>query len=402
MSRAFNIVLGSVGLLVAIVLVGAGLFYALKRSCSPGPLLGKILFTLPFVGVCIYIAVKMGPYGPFLLALMGVALSYLWTPHIVEVICSPLTNMFDGGNVPPEKKPYYSIATSKRKRGQYLEAIAAVREQIAAFPEDFEGVMLLASIQAENLQDVPGAENTLNHFCERQKSPPNQIAAAWTTLADWHLKFGMDVDSARASLQKIVERYPESELALRAEQRIAHLVETEKMLMDQHDRPTIHLPEGVKDAGLLDCTEFLRAKEIDPGKLAAAHVKHLELHPHDSEVREKLATIYAKDFQRLDLATMELAQLINEPRYSAKQIAAWLNLLANFQIELGADVVTVTATLQQIVDRFPDLPTAEVTRRRLARINSELKGRGEAKPQIKLGAYEQNIGLKYGSPGSKS
>ena len=69
-------------------------------------------------------------------------------------------------------------------------------------------------------------------------------------MADWYLKIGMDVDSARSSLQKIIERFPETELALRAEQRIAHLVETEKILMDQHDRPTIHLPEGVQECGI--------------------------------------------------------------------------------------------------------------------------------------------------------
>jgi tetratricopeptide (TPR) repeat protein len=401
MSRAFDFILGIVGLLVATGLVGAGFFMAIKRSYSPGRMLIKCLFTIPFVLGCLLSAIKMGPYGPFLIVFMAVVLSFLWTPHIAEIVCSPLTNLFDGGNVPPERKPHYSIATSKRKRGQYLEAMVAVREQLAAFPEDFEGIILLASIQAENLQDLPGAENTLNQFCARHKSSPSQVSAAWTTLADWYLKIGMDVDSARSSLQKIIERFPETELALRAEQRIAHLVETEKILMDQHDRPTIHLPEGVKDAGLLDSTEFLKPKEIDPGKLAAAHVKHLEAHPHDAEVREKLAVIYGKDFHRLDLATMELGHLINEPRYSPKQVASWLNLLANLQIEAGADVATVTATLQEIVDRFPDLSLAEVTRRRLVRINSELKGR-EARPEIKLGNYEQNIGLKYGAPGSKS
>jgi hypothetical protein len=141
----------------------------------------------------------------------------------------------------------------------------------------------------------------------------------------------------------------------------------------------------------------LRPKEIEPGKLAAIHVKHLEQHPHDSEVREKLAMIYARDFKRLDLATMELAQLINEPRHSPKQIAGWLNLLANFQVELGAEVADVTATLAKIVEQFPDSPQAEVAQRRLARINLEFKGK-EKTPGVKLGVYEQNIGLKYGLP----
>jgi tetratricopeptide (TPR) repeat protein len=397
MSRAFDIVLGTVGLAVAGGLVGTGLFFAIKKSYDPGKMVLKCLFTVPFVIGCIVVGVNMGPYGPFLIALMGVILSLIWTPHLTELICSPLTDLFDGGNTPPERKPHYSIAIARRKRGQYEESMETVREQLAVFPNDFEGIMLLASIQAEDLKDLPGAEETFNDFCEDPKSPDRQVAAAWTTLADWHMKIGVDVDSARASLQKIIERFPETELALRAEQRIAHLTGTQQILLEQRDRPTIVLKEGVKNIGLLDSTEFLKQPEIEPGKLAAAHVKHLEAHPHDSEVREKLALIYAKDFQRLDLATMELEQLINERRHSPKQVAGWLNLLANLQIESGADVATVTATLQQIIDRYPDLPLAEVTRRRLMRINSELKGK-ETKPEIKLGVYEKNIGLKYGSP----
>jgi hypothetical protein len=72
-------------------------------------------------------------------------------------------------------------------------------------------------------------------------------------------------------------------------------------------------------------------------------------------------------------------------------------VLANLQIELGADVATVRGTLEKIVELYPDLPVAEITRRRLARINSEFKGKTET-PGVKLGVYEQNIGLKYGSP----
>jgi hypothetical protein len=43
------------------------------------------------------------------------------------------------------------------------------------------------------------------------------------------------------------------------------------------------------------------------------------------------------------------------------------------------------------------LPVAEVAQRRLARLNSEFRGRQEA-TVVKLGVYEQNIGLKYGAP----
>jgi hypothetical protein len=211
------------------------------------------------------------------------------------------------------------------------------------------------------------------------------------------MKMAADVEAARTALQKIVARFPGTEISLQAEQRIAHLVETEKMILARHDRQDLAVPEGVKNVGLLDSTDFLKPQEIDPGKLAAAHVKHLEQHPHDTEVREKLAAIYANDFKRLDLATMELAQLINEPMHKPKQVAHWLNLLANYQIELGADVATVRETLEKIVERFPNLPVADLAQRRLARLNNEFKGRQQSS-NIKLGVYEQNVGLKYGKP----
>ncbi len=397
MQHAFDIALGITGLVVAIGLVAYGFIFMLKKSYDPGQMLFKCVFTVPFVIGCLWTGFKLGPFGPFVIVFMAVVLSYMWTPHLTELISNPLTNIFDGGNQEPEKKPYYSIAMGKQKKGQYLEAIVELRAQLAKFPNDYEGIMLLARIQAENMNDLQGAEITLNKFCGAETAPPKQVAAAWTALADWHLKIGVDVDSARASLQKIIDRFPDTEIALAAEQRIAHLGGAEKILLEHHDRQNIAVPEGVNNIGLLDSTEFLQPQEIDPGRLAAAHVKHLETHPHDSEVREKLAVIYARDFKRLDLATLELAQLINEPRHSAKQIANWLNLLANFQVDLGADVATVRATLEKIVERFPNLPLAEVTQRRLARINQEFKGK-EKTADVKLGVYEQNIGLKYGQP----
>jgi hypothetical protein len=58
---------------------------------------------------------------------------------------------------------------------------------------------------------------------------------------------------------------------------------------------------------------------------------------------------------------------------------------------------TVRTTLEKIVERFPDLPVADLAQRRLARLENEFNG---LKPSasVKLGTYEQNIGLKYGGP----
>jgi tetratricopeptide (TPR) repeat protein len=412
MSRIFDYLLGSAALLAVVGLLGWLLFRVVKKNSDPARMAFKTILSAVLVTlVVLFIRSTTGHLGGGLvqdtgtallitgtLAALGIVLSVMWTPHIADVIFGPLTDLFDGGNRQPDHKPYYSMAIAKRKRGQPLEAVVELRKQLAKFPNDFEGVMLLASVQAEELQDLPGAEITLQNFSQSQAATPKLVVAAQTQLADWYLKLMVDVDSARAALQKIIERYPHTEQALQAEQRIAHLVGVGKNLLGMYDRQTITVPVGFQNIGLLDSTEFLQPQEIEPGQLAAAHVKHLAEHTHDSEVREKLATIYARDFKRLDLATLELMQLINETRHSSKQIAGWLNLLANFQIELGADVATVRATLEQIVERFPALPLAEVTKRRLARINSELKGQEQPSAGIKMGVYEQNLGLKYGRP----
>ena len=401
MDRPFDFAVGISGLVIAVVLVGLGLFTIAKKSYDPAKVFSKIICTIPLVLGCIWAAHSLGPFGPFVIVFMGVILSLMWTPHIASLITSPLTNLFDGGSERPDDRPFYSIANARRKKGDYPAAIEAARGQLKKFPNDFEGVTLIASIQAENLNDLQAADNTLRHFCERKNAPDNHVAAAWTAMADWHLKIGVDVDSARTSLEKIITRFPETEFSLKAEQRIAHLVTTEKILLDQHDRPKFAVPKGIQNLGLRDDQESFKPKEIEPGQLAAAYVKQLEAHPHDSEVREKLATIYARDFKRLDLATLELAQLINEPRHSPKQISGWLNLLANFQVELDADIETVRATLMTIVEKYPNLPIAALTQRRLERLNSDYKNK-ETKAGVKLGTYEQNIGLKYGGPSQRS
>lgn len=387
---------------IIISLIGVGFLIwlsvrTLRRSGDPVKLILKWLFTLPFILGCLVFARFLGPFGPFVIVFMAIILSIMWTPHIAELVFSPLTNLFDGGQEEPEKKPHYSAVIAKRNKGRPLEAVMAVREQLAKFPGDFEGVMLLANIQAEDMKDLPGAEITLANFCNSTAAPERQVAAALTQLADWHLKNAADVDSARQALQQIVERYPGTMFALNAEQRLAHLGEAAKVILARHDRQNIVVPEGVDNIGLLDSTEFLKPKEIEPGKLAAAYVEHLQQHPYDSEIREKLATVYARDFKRLDLAMMELAQLINEPRHSAKQIAGWLNLQATFQVELGATVEEVVATLQSIVNQFPEQPVADIARRRLERVRLEIQGK-QGTSSIKMGNYEQNIGLKYGRP----
>ena len=368
----------------------------LKRTEEPPKLIFKWVFTTLFVIFCIWTAGQIGLGGPFLIVFMAVVLSPIWSPQIGEWLAKPLTGLYDGGDREIEPKPYYSIARSLRMKGKFTEAVVEIRKQLNRFPNDMEGAMLLAGIQAEDLKDLPGAEITLRNFCDSHGAPPKQAAAAFTQLADWHLKLAQDADAARVALEKIIARFPDTELSLQAAQRIAHLGGAEKIFLAAHDRQPVAVPQGVKNIGLLESSEFLRPVEMEPGKLAAAYVKHLEQHPLDTEVREKLAIIYADHYQRLDLATNELKQLIEYPNQPAKRVAHWLNLLADLQVRHGADYDMVRETLEKVVERFSNSAMAELARARLAHLKLELKGQKET-PGVKLGVYEQKLGLKQGS-----
>jgi hypothetical protein len=409
MGRTVQII-ANTALLVFLAGVVLWLFWrAFRKSHEPMTLALKWIITAPIVYVIIKVVIPNFAAGGqtaifgglFVMLFCGIALAILWMGSLVDVVAKPFGALFDGGDTPPEPKPYYSIAIAKRKRNQPLEAVLAIREQLAKFPNDYEGIQLLAHIQAEDLKDLPAAEATINHFCEWDKAPPQQVAAALTQLADWHLKFFQDAFSAQRAMERILEKYPDTDLALVAKQRIAHLESSEKNLIAARERKPTVVPEGVKNVGLLDSSAHLTPAEIPPEQVAADYVKHLQAHPDDTEAREKLAIIYARHYKRLDLATGELAQMINEPNHPTKRTAHWLNLLADLQVHGGADYETVRATLEQIIERFPDFAVADVARSRLARLKLEFKAL-EKTPDKAMGEYEQNIGLKgshyYGNP----
>ena len=411
MSHIQSIVVNILSLIAILVLVGWLFIRAFRRSNAPASLAWQWVLTLG-LGIPLFVvivrmmksgfaagglggaAVAIG--GLFLTVALGLIIYMIWRDSLMEMISSPITSLFDGGSLPPEPKPFYSIALAKRKRSLPLEAVAEIRKQLARFPNDYEGIVLLATVQAEDTKDLPGAEMTLTEFCDQPEAPPRQVAAAFTLLADWQLKLAQDADSARAALERIIAKFPGTDLALAAAQRIAHLGGVEKIMLAARDRQPVALPEGMKSAGLRDTMKDLVPVETDPRMVAGELVKHLAQHPLDTEAREKLAVIYANHYHRLDLAAGELNQLAEMPGHPPRSVAHWLNLLADLQVHGGADYDTVRPTLERIATRFPGSAAAELARSRLAHLKLEIKGQKET-PGIKPGVYEQNIGLKYGS-----
>jgi tetratricopeptide (TPR) repeat protein len=324
---------------------------------------------------------------------MGIVLAVIWVPAITGFCGRIVGNLYDGGSQEIEAKPYYSVFRSKRSQGKYFEALAEVRRQLDRFPTDFEGQNLLADLQAENLNDLPGAEITLMRLCSQKGLPPEKISYVLNKLADWHLGITKDRESAQRILEKIIELMPGTEMALRAAQRIGHLANND-MLLSSNDRELVNVKKGVKNLGLLRGEDGrLRAPEEDKDKLTEEYVAHLRNHPLDTHIREKLAVLYVQHHQRLDLAADQLEQLIQQPAQSARNVIRWLNLLADLQVQSGVDVETVRGTLQRIIDLYPDIAAAENARRRIETLKLEARANTKGH-QVKMGVYEQDIGLR--------
>jgi tetratricopeptide (TPR) repeat protein len=397
----YQMVRGIFLLALALSAVGWFMVWCIKRSEDPRRLIFKWVLTAGAIACIIW---YVGPTlagggaiaGMVSTLLLTIFLTVVWRHSIADLIAKPFASLYDGGSAEPIPHPAYSVAQSNQKRGKYLEAVAEIRKQLNRFPTDVEGQMLLAQIQAEDLKDLLAAELTIQHFCEQPGHAQPNIAFALYSLADWHLKVGRDREAARRDLEKIIELLPDTEFALGAAHRIAHLGSAE-MLLAPHERKIFAVTEGVQNLGLLRSQDHLKPAEPDLAQEASECVKHLEQHPLDTEARERLAVIYADHYGRLDMATDELEQMIGQPNQPARLIVHWLNLLADLQIRSGAGLEAAQQTLQRIVDRDPGVAAAEIARHRLALLKLEMKSKDKSQ-DVKFGSYEQNIGLKRGLP----
>jgi len=351
-----------------------------------------ILKAAPLVG-------SSGPqaFDGIVLALFcSLALAAIWRHSIASLIAKPFESLYDGGGAEVEPEPAYSVAISKRKQGKYTEAVREIRKQLDRFPNDFQGQLMIAEILAENLDDLSGAQTIIHRLCTQPGRSPRYVAMALNTLADWHLAQAQDRESAKLELEQIQALLPDTAFAHAAAQRIAHLASSEQLLA-KHDPPVIQLPHGVDNIGLMDSSAHLQPAEASLGQLATELVAQLERHPFDTDAREKLASLYADGYHRLDLATTELEQLIALPQQSVKALVHWLNLLADLQIRHGDSIDDTRRTLERILELFPAHPSADLARNRLDRLPLEFRAKQKSQA-VKLGSYEKNIGLKQNLP----
>ena len=175
------------GIFVIVVFSGLGLWliiHTIRNAQDAGIMIVKWVISLPLIALTLLSVRLFGAPGVFVIVLCAIVLSIIWTPHLGALFIKPLTSAFDGGDIPPEPRPAYSSSISKQKQGRYLEAVADIRQQLDRFPNDVEGHLLLAQIQAEHLKDLPGAELTIDHLLAQSGHAPKNIVFALYSLAD--------------------------------------------------------------------------------------------------------------------------------------------------------------------------------------------------------------------------
>jgi tetratricopeptide (TPR) repeat protein len=320
-----------------------------------------------------------------------IILGLIWAPNIGRMIARPLTNVFDGGSEPAERRPCYSSAIAKRNRGAHTEAIVEARKQLAEFPNDYEGLVLIASIQAEELNDLDGGCWTLESAIQQPHQTPGKIVNALYLIADWRMKYGLDPDSARAALERVIELVPDTPTAQRAAQRIAHLPQVAQ-LIEQREHTPIPVPHVERKPGLIG-NDPIASLSSEREEEARQLIAQLERHPLDADARERLAVLYASHYQRVDLAASELEQLISIPGMPPKSVVHYLNLLADFSVQFAGDRATAEAALLRITEMYPGSAAAEQAQARFTCLEGELSANKKSQ-SIPLGSYEKNIGLK--------
>ena len=350
---------------------------SLKRSDEPAALVLKWIVTAVLGGGWIYGLAKFAgkPEMLFMVPITAVVcliLGIMWAPTLGKTLFAPLTNTFDGGNVEPDPTPFYAMAQAKIKRGRYDEAMADIRDQLAEFPFDMQGHMLLAEILAEHKGEVEEAVELLDYFVRECEPGVVNGSFVLNRLADFHLRYRNDPSQARQCLQRIQYEFPGTEQANKAAQRIAHL-QDDDFLTKRKEPKKFEVKKSNLKLGLAKDSSAVQAPRENLEAKAHQMVEHLTKHPQDSDVREQLAWLYAEHYGKIDWAIDQLRQLTQMPHQSPAKLARWYNQIADVYCRFTGSPEAAKLALEEYIERFPENGHTLRMQERLKRLKLEAR-----------------------------
>lgn len=353
--NTLNLLLSILGAIASVAFV----IQILRGSEEPWKLVLKAIASVFIIGL--YFKLRgAGPFGMLFSIAAFTVLAFLWWGEIGELLGGFLTAGFSGGSQQVDKTALLSRVESLRKTSRFEEALDEAQKQLKRFKNDFDCYMLIASIHAEDMDNLPVAASLLEGVLETHKKlERKQIVYALNTLADWHLKFGRDPDAARACLERIIERFPDSRAAQSSRTRIAHLTDRASLEAADQPKPGKVMPKFERDLGLKGKKPEL-VKKTDPNELTDQYLAQLAEHPEDWDTREKLAAHYIEHYQNVACAVAEIETLIKSRLATKEDRCRWLHMIADWQARVAGDVPSARAALQTIMQKYPG--TAHATR----------------------------------------
>ena len=394
------------GVLLAVII------YIIRRQIKnpdnePLKVIVKWVVTLAVVAFMIHATVRANDRGALLIVFIflllpgSILLGLWWTPAISDWVASPITNALTGDSRESYNKPEYGIANARRKRGQYVEAIEAVDEQLVKHPGNFDGLMLKATIQAENLGDLAAAAATIQETLSDPEQLNYRLPVALNKMAEWQLTIAGDPDAARRTLQQIQTALPNSRAAQLAAQRLASLdssEESESDVVDFNESYQKLVEESAEKDDFTSPLELPKAIELNRQQVGEEALqtclRRVEMHPDSISNREELAALYLDHTKQPAMALRQYEHLLALSGTTIHQKTAWLNKLADIQVKSGESYETIRATLERVVALDPRAAPAARAQQRISYLHIELRSVNRKTKRLQLGSYDEDLGLK--------
>ena len=275
--------------------------------------------------------------------------------------------------LPAKLPPLYGRAITNMQRDKYKEAEMAVIEELEKSEEDFKGWMMLAELYASHFGDLAGAEKIVRDSCALPQATVSGICGAFQRLADWQLNLAGDPVAARASLEEICRRYPDTHMSQMARQRINQLPRSREDLIESQRAKPIPLPALGSHIDHLEEAAGTPAALKQAAARANECVSKLEQDPDNMPIREELARILAERLEQAAPAVEQIELLLGMPNVTAEQAARWMALEAAWQIKYLRNEKAARETLERIIHSHPESVHAEAARRRITLMDMEMK-----------------------------
>lgn len=156
-------------------------------------------------------------FAAFLLLACGAAIGF--AVFVLPAIGDWVGNLFY--SAPEEVKPdKYTTAASKLAQGDYAGSIRAYRAIAKEEPDERFAHVEIAKIQLDHLHDADAAIATVQSALDSREWPQNDAAFFMFRLAELYQNEKDDAETAKAYLNRVIERFPETRHSANATHRL--------------------------------------------------------------------------------------------------------------------------------------------------------------------------------------